>query len=373
MLKIPHLRNMYQKVGMFGSVQTRQGVGLNNLADSVFGPREGGLLSAQNAFLGEQVRGFGFTHAGEEDTMFHFFSSIGFARSPSPGIGFPNDNRGGFAPVLPRDTRTCFDDQLQPLHGVFMSQLAPPEVLQQLQEQLLLLSRPDTTPAQKAAASQILASFLLSLPPSNPGAVFQRLPLESALSQLALPLLACPSLPPHAALEALGCFELKTGAGCAQLIGLVQGCALWGATLERIVPNGIHACDAAGLADKADMESFMFAFDSNLKPIVGQQLTWTARSGRAERQRLELLVSQAEHGNCDLVAHTDGRGLVYSNGQFLRDDGARLTLARLINRPAAAVTFTAVPPGEGRRTGIDRDSDGVLDARDRDSGVCLDD
>jgi YVTN family beta-propeller protein len=373
MLKIPHLRNMYQKVGMFGSVQTRSGVGLNNLADSVFGPREGGLLSAQNAFAGDQVRGFGFTHAGEEDTIFHFFSSIGFARSPSPGIGFPNDNRGGFEPVLPHDARACFADQLQALNGTFLSQLAPPEVLQQLQEQLVILSRPDTTPEQKAAASQILAGFLLSLPPSNPGAVFQRLPLPSALSQLALPLLACPSLPPHAALEALGCFELKTGAGCAQLLGLVRGCALWGATLERIVPNGTQACDAAGLADKADMEGFMFAFDSNLKPIVGQQLTWSERSGGGERQRLDLLINQAEQGKSDLVAHTDGRGFAFTNGQFLRDDGTRFTLARLINRPSAPITFTAVPPGEGRRSGIDRDSDGILDARDRDSGACLED
>jgi hypothetical protein len=367
MLKIPHLRNMYQKVGMFGSVQTRPGVGLNNLADSVFGPREGGLLSAQNAFLGEQVRGFGFTHAGEEDTIFHFFSSIGFARSPSPGIAFPNDNRAGFEPVLPHDTRACFDDQLQPLNRAFISQLTTPEVLQQLQEQLVVLSRPDTTPEQKAAASQLLAGFLLSLPASNPGAVFQRLPLQAALGQLALPLLACPSLPPHAALQALGCFELKTGAGCAQLISLVQGCALWGATLERIVPNGTHACDAAGLSDKADMEDFVFAFESNLKPIVGQQLSWSRRAGSAERQRLNLLIKQAEQGNADLVADADGDGYTLTNGQFLRDDGSRVTLARLLERTSATITFTAVPPGEGRRIGIDRDSDGILDARDRDS------
>ena len=371
MLKIPHLRNMYQKVGMFGSVQTRPGVGLNNLADSVFGAREGGLLSAQNAFMGDQVRGFGFTHAGEEDTVFHFFSSIGFARAPSPGIVFVNDNRAGFEPVLPHDTRSCFDDQLQPLNRTFTSRLATPEVLQLLQEQLVLLSRPDTTPAQKAAASQALAGFLLSLPPSNPGAVFQRLPLESALGQLALPLLACPSLPPHAALQALGCFELKTGAGCAELIGLVRGCALWGATLERIVPNGTHVCDAAGLSDKADMEDFVLAFESNLKPVVGQQLTWSGRASSADQQRLALLISQAEQGNSDLVAQTGGRGFSFASGQFVRDDGKPFSLSRLLNRSSSPVTFTAVPPGEGRRIGIDRDSNGLLDARDRDSAESL--
>jgi len=365
-LKIPHLRNMYQKVGMFGSTQTQPGVGLNNLADSVFGPREGGLLAARNAFFGEQIRGFGFTHAGEEDMIFHFFSSTGFARSPSPSVAFPNDNRGGFEPVLPHDPRACFDDQLQPLNRTFLSQLTTPEVLQQLQEQLVVLSGQDTTPEQKNAASQALASFLLSLPPSNPGAVFQRLPLQSALQQFSLPLLACPSLPPHAALQALGCFELKTGAGCTELISVVRGCALWGATLEHVVPNGTHVCDAAGLSDKADMEDFVFAYESNLKPIVGQQLTWSRSAGSVERQRLDLMVSQAELRNSDLVAQADGSGFTFVRGEFLRDDGARFTLARLLNRPSSTITFTAVPPGQGRRLGIDRDSDGTLDAQERD-------
>jgi YVTN family beta-propeller protein len=373
MLKIPHLRNMYQKVGMFGSVQTRQGVGLNNLADSIFGPRQGGLLSAQNAFLGDQVRGFGFTHAGEEDTVFHFFSASGFSRAPAPGGPLINDNRAGFDAVLPHDPRACFGDQLQPLNRTFSSQLATPEVLQQLKEQLGVLSRPDATPEQKAAASQVLASFLSSLPASNPGAVFQRLPLQSALAQLALPLLACPSLPPYATLQSLGCFELKTGAACAQLIASVRGCALWGATLERIVPNGTQVCDAGGLSDKADMESFVFSFESNLKPIVGQQLTWTGGGGSSERQRLDLLISQATSGNSDLVVDANGRGFVFTSGQFLRDDGTWFSLTRLLNRTTSPLTFTSVPPGEGRRIGVDRDSDGILDARDQDSEVCATD
>lgn|GEM_PF-6099478 len=87
------------------------------------------------------------------------------------------------------------------------------------------------------------------------------------------------------------------------------------------------------------------------------------RLGSAERQRLELLGRQAQLGNCDLVADAAGAGFLFANGQFLRDDGARFTLERLIQR-ASPITFTAVPPGEGRRSGIDRDSDGILDARD---------
>src|ERR1051325_8148583 len=45
LFKIPHLRNMYQKVGMFGS------------AGTLFVP-------TPDPFLGDQVRGFGFSHDG---------------------------------------------------------------------------------------------------------------------------------------------------------------------------------------------------------------------------------------------------------------------------------------------------------------------
>ena len=101
-------------------------------------------------------------------------------------------------------------------------------------------------------------------------------------------LLACSSLPPEATLRSLGCFDLKTGAGCATLINTVRGCALWGATLEEIVPNGTKACHSMGLDDKADMEDFVFAFDSNMKPIVGQQVTVRENSGASALARVPL-------------------------------------------------------------------------------------
>ncbi|HET9958583.1 MAG TPA: hypothetical protein VFQ61_29010 [Polyangiaceae bacterium] len=371
-LKVPHLRNIYQKVGMFGSVQTKSGVGLNNLADSIFGPRQGGLLAPKNAFLGDQIRGFGFTHAGEEDTIFHFFSSGGFARSASPGPGFINDNRGGFEPVLPASPEACFGSQLGSLNQRFIAELAAPEIIQQLQQQFAILTTSTSTPEQRAAAQQVLASFLLSLPPSNPGAVFQRLPLAGAISQLALPLLACPRLPAYEQLAALGCFELKTGAGCADLIGTVRGCALWGATLEQIVPNGTLACRAAGLDGKAEMESLMFAFDSDVKPSVGQQVTLTNKPSAEAQARLRQLQAVADAQQLDLTATSQGRGYVYESGQLTRDDGTKVRVSTLLRKldQYAPITFTAVPRGEGRRAGIDRDLDGVLDAFDLEVPGC---
>jgi len=366
-MKIPHLRNAYQKIGMFGSVLTRPGVGLTNLADSIFGPRQGGLLAAQNARTGDQVRGFGFTHAGEEDTVFHFFSSSGFSRAPSPGFPVVNDNRAGMEAALPRNPAACYDDQLKPLNQQFIAELAAPDVVQRITQQLIAFTSAASTPDERAAAQQALVAFITGLPATNPGAVFQRLPIQTAVSQLALPLVTCPSLPPAAQLQALGCFTLKTGAACAPLISAVRGCAQWGATLEQILPNGTTACHAFGLDDKADMEDFVMAFDSNLKPIVGQQVTLSAASGGQARARLQLLLAQAEQGNCDVIAETRDNGFVYAGGALIRDDGARVSLARLEQRVilSGPVTFTAVPPGEGARAGIDRDQDGRPDRAER--------
>jgi DNA-binding beta-propeller fold protein YncE len=70
--KIPHLRNLYTKVGMFGLM--RQTFFLDNGS----GP------------TGPQVRGFGFTNDGSVDTVFHFLSATVFA--PRPGVGFPAES-----------------------------------------------------------------------------------------------------------------------------------------------------------------------------------------------------------------------------------------------------------------------------------------
>jgi hypothetical protein len=327
----------------------------------------GGLLAAQNARTGDQVRGFGFTHAGEEDTVFHFFSSSGFARAPAPGFPFVNDNRAGFEATLPRDFDTCFGTQLQPLNNQFLAALGTPDVVNQVRQNLLVLNNPASTTDQKNAASAFLAAFITGLPPTNPGSVFQRLPVASAVGQLSLPLLACPSLPPVAQLEALGCFELSTGAGCSSLINSVRGCALWGATLEEILPNGTKACHAMGLDDKADMEDFVFAYQSNMRPVVGQQVTLRTDSGSFEQTRVSFLIQQASLGQCDLIASNARNGFFFDGTDFLRDDGDTFSPSELEQRivERGPVTFTAVPPGEGRRTGIDRDEDGRLDHFDR--------
>jgi len=347
-MKIPQLRNLYQKVGMFGSVRVPPGIGISEQGDSLFGPRIGGLTAPRNAPAGDQVRGFGFTHAGEDDTLFHFLSTPGFVKGVSffPGIG---DNAGGFDTALPSDTKACYDGALAPLNQRFLARLAPPQVREQLAQQVTAFTSTASTAEQRAAALRAISAFIAGLPATNPGAVFQRLPAETAAADLRLPLLACGTLPPEQTLAAQGCFELHTGAGCTALVADVRACAVWGATLERVMASGSDVCHASGLDGRADMESFLLAFDSNLKPVVGQEVTIGVGATAQARARLQVLVTEADRGHCDLVAHLGASELVYRGGVFVGAGGAVDSLARLEQRALirGPVTFTAVPPGEG--------------------------
>jgi len=94
--KIPHLRNMYDKVGMFGF------------------PRVSFFNNNTNGFQGDQVRGFGFTNEGSVDTLFRFFNAVVF--NPQLNSGFPLIN--------PDATRRnveqyvlAFDTDLAPIVG----------------------------------------------------------------------------------------------------------------------------------------------------------------------------------------------------------------------------------------------------------------
>jgi YVTN family beta-propeller protein len=129
-----------------------------------------------------------------------------------------------------------------------------------------------------------------------------------------------------------------------------------------------------GDAERRQVEQFMFAMDSNLKPVVGQQVTLSGTNSVAVTPGLDRLVSQAALGHCDLVAKGRlagvARGWVrQGDGTFRSDLAGEPALADASLRAQAAVpgqelTYTCVPPGSGTRIGIDRDEDGVLDRGD---------
>ena len=134
-----------------------------------------------------------------------------------------------------------------------------------------------------------------------------------------------------------------------------------------------------GVTAKQNLAQFLLAFDSNLAPIVGQQVTLTAASRRAAAARIDLLRARADAGECDLVAK--GRfadrevGFLYlGGGQFQPDRRASPVLQddplrQLAAASDAALTYTCVPVGSGARIAIDRDLDGALDGDERAAGT----
>jgi DNA-binding beta-propeller fold protein YncE len=121
---------------------------------------------------------------------------------------------------------------------------------------------------------------------------------------------------------------------------------------------------------RRDVEQYLLAFDSDLAPVVGQQVTLAGDNGSAVGPRIDLLIERASapfvskslNGvvtECDLVAHVaqNGRIVAYLYdtvaGNFMPDDGGvRLSdaaLRGLAATPGQEVTYTAVTPGSGPR------------------------
>jgi hypothetical protein len=122
------------------------------------------------------------------------------------------------------------------------------------------------------------------------------------------------------------------------------------------------------------VEAFLLAYDSNHKPIVGQQITLGSEGGAVANARLDLLLARAEAGDCDLIAKGRLRGvskgfLYVGGGSFLTDRAATGTISvanlkKLGSDCRTTLTFTCAPRGTGFRAAIDRDDDGVLDGDD---------
>jgi len=99
LFKIPHLRNMYQKVGMFGMAR-----------DPLF-PVD------PNPFLGDQVRGFGFLHDGSVDTLFRFHGAAVFVRRAQNPGGIPPGPEGELLRRQLEAFLLAFDSNLAPCVG----------------------------------------------------------------------------------------------------------------------------------------------------------------------------------------------------------------------------------------------------------------
>jgi hypothetical protein len=226
-LKVPHLRNAYTKVGMFGNADTFR---LPIDRPAPLPPLASALPAPLNdpSHKGDQVRGFGFLHSGEVDTLFRFFGTTAFV----------------------------FRDMTDPRPNPF-------------------------------------------------------------------------GIPPN----------------------------------------------ATGIGIRRQLEAFMMAFDTNLAPIVGQQVTLTADNTAVASPRVDLLKARAAAGEADLVVRARVRnaemGFLYvpETNSFATDNphNPSITEAELLALAAKTpLTFTAVPVASGERIALDRDSDGKLDGADLD-------
>ena len=93
-----------------------------------------------------------------------------------------------------------------------------------------------------------------------------------------------------------------------------------------------------GFLLRRQVEQFMLAFDSNLAPIVGQQMTLTARNQVDASRRLKLFMERAAQGECDLVAKRKEGGYLYQSPGLFRQDkrAAPLISADASHRPGFA-------------------------------------
>ena len=125
---------------------------------------------------------------------------------------------------------------------------------------------------------------------------------------------------------------------------------------------------------RRDVSDFMHVMDSDLAPIVGQQVTLTSDNAVVAGARVDLLIQRAKApfvskelgGNvteCDLVATVveagTRRGYFYdvSSGSFTAGDGSQRTdvaLRSLAGNAGQEVTYTCTPPGSGGRIAFGR-------------------
>ena len=122
-------------------------------------------------------------------------------------------------------------------------------------------------------------------------------------------------------------------------------------------------------SDVRNLEAYLLAFGVDPHAGIGAQAV--AADGVSEDARLQQLLAEANAGRLGLFAtETSGerlRGWAYRPGTGWVGDTADIPPVSA-PWPSAAVTVTAVRPGEEVRLGIDHDADGHLDGDERAAG-----
>lgn len=146
LFKVPHLRNLYQKVGMFGMAP------------------HPGIIPGDNDQTGDQVRGVGFLHDGEVDTVFRFHSATNFSTifTGEDAGGIPQGPEGDVARRQLEAFLLAFPSNLAPAVGqqITLRASSPSTTLARIE---LLRKRADAGDCElvaKAAVGGVEAGFL---------------------------------------------------------------------------------------------------------------------------------------------------------------------------------------------------------------------
>ena len=137
-----------------------------------------------------------------------------------------------------------------------------------------------------------------------------------------------------------------------------------------------------GNTNRRNVEAFALAFDTGLKPAVGQQVSSTPATvaDGTVTTRINDLIARSNAGNCNLIVKGNASGLargwrhVSGGSNFQPDRNAEgvitaAALRALSGTAGQEQTYTCVPPGSGVRIGVDRDEDGIFDRRELDCGT----
>jgi len=127
-----------------------------------------------------------------------------------------------------------------------------------------------------------------------------------------------------------------------------------------------------GDEQRLDVSLYIIATETNLQPIVGQQVTLDATNSAAVDSRIDLLMTRAMADDAQLVVQgvidDRPRGWLMDDTGMFRPDSAdepaidATALRAIAQTPGQALTFTAVPPGSGERIALDRNEDNILNA-----------
>ncbi len=123
-----------------------------------------------------------------------------------------------------------------------------------------------------------------------------------------------------------------------------------------------------------ELEQFLLGMETNMMPIIGQQVTLSAHNRNQVSERIQLFFKRMDAGECEVIVKGINQGKPFGgirlpSGNFQLDDINKSpvlekTLLDLANVAGQELTFTAVPNGSGRRLGVDSDDDGILNSNE---------